>query len=332
MFKTVIKEQLVVPAHIDYVADLREFVTKIGRKHGFSRNTINAFKLSIDEAATNIIKHAYRDSDGSITIRGIIKRNSLTFVLIDQGKYFDPRRVKDPDLKRYVKIGKKGGLGIFIMRRLLDSIDYRKTEEGNELRLTKNKEISFRHRLQVPSLTLSLKARYWGITCAIITAVVLIGYMVLYFRREGQIMDTVLSRAEPIAVSLNTSISSNISGNSIDFNEEIDAGVTIESVTSKYVDFVLDAFFTDLSGTVRATSENSPLYYTDFAYPDNYRSISETIKLYLNSSNIQVIDQCSSCPCTNNQFPVWIHVYHVLRMHSKLGFASSAPCDCELQF
>ena len=46
-------------------------------------------------------------------------------------------RVQDPDLDRYVKIGKKGGLGIFIMRKLLDEIDYRHTEEGNELRLTK---------------------------------------------------------------------------------------------------------------------------------------------------------------------------------------------------
>jgi serine/threonine-protein kinase RsbW len=133
----VTKEQLKVPAHIDYLADLREFVTRIGKKHGFSDRVINAFKLAIDEAGTNVMRHAYRDvgGDGFITIRAIVKANSLTICLIDQGKYFDPKHVKDPDLQRYVDIGKKGGLGIFIMRRLMDEIDYRKTEEGNELRL-----------------------------------------------------------------------------------------------------------------------------------------------------------------------------------------------------
>jgi len=98
VFRQVIKEQLQVPAQIDYLGTLRDFVSKVGHKHGFSGRVINAFKLSIDEAATNIIKHAYRDWDGNITIRAVIKKDSLTIVLIDQGKYFDPRQVSDPDL------------------------------------------------------------------------------------------------------------------------------------------------------------------------------------------------------------------------------------------
>ena len=111
MFRHVNKEQLRVPARVDYLSELRDFVTKVGRRYGFSERVINAFKLSIDEAATNIIKHAYRDWDGDITLRVIVKKNSLTVVLIDQGKFFDPRSVQDPDLQRYVDIGKKGGLG-----------------------------------------------------------------------------------------------------------------------------------------------------------------------------------------------------------------------------
>ena len=92
MFKAAEKEQLKVPAHIDYLGDLRDFVIRIGRKHGFSDKQINAFKLSVDEAATNIIRHAYRESDGQglITIRAVIKKNSLTLSLVDQGTYFDP--------------------------------------------------------------------------------------------------------------------------------------------------------------------------------------------------------------------------------------------------
>ena len=59
MLKTAIKDEIKVPAHIDYLGELRNFVTKTGRKHNFPDSVVNAFKLSIDEAATNIIRHAY---------------------------------------------------------------------------------------------------------------------------------------------------------------------------------------------------------------------------------------------------------------------------------
>ncbi|MCZ6818593.1 MAG: ATP-binding protein, partial [Calditrichaeota bacterium] len=93
MFSSVEKQQLKVPAHIDYLGDLRDFVTKIGRKHKFSDKVVNAFKLAVDEASTNIIRHAYRDSgtQGLITLRAIVKKNSLTLSVIDQGVYFDPK-------------------------------------------------------------------------------------------------------------------------------------------------------------------------------------------------------------------------------------------------
>ncbi len=185
MFKAAIHEEIKVPAQIDHLGDLRNFVTKAGRKHNFPPSVVNAFKLGIDEAATNIIKHAYRDWAGMITLRVIVKKNSMTVILIDQGKYFDPSRVDDPDLKRYVDIGKKGGLGIFMMRRLLDEIDYQHTEEGNELRLTKYRESSFRKKQEVTSrssaMSRSLKTRNLFTIAAILTIAVAVGYFFFFF-------------------------------------------------------------------------------------------------------------------------------------------------------
>jgi len=280
VFRTPIKEQLVVPAHIDYLADIRDFVAKIGHKYGFSRQVINAFKLSIDEATTNIIKHAYRDWEGSITVRAIIKRNSLTFVLIDQGKYFDPRRVKPPDLKRYVTIGKKGGLGIFIMRRLLDDIDYRKTEEGNELRLTKRREPARARRWQLPSLSLSLKARYSAIACAAVTVIVAAGYFYFYSQEDDNALREVLGRGVPIAQTLTSSIAGDIKGNSIDFTAEVSAGEKIQSTMSRFPDLVVDCFMVDTSGTVRAASVSSPLLYARFKYPSRVRRVDEHTTIF----------------------------------------------------
>lgn len=196
MLRRVEKEQLRVPAHLDYLGDLRDFVTQVGKKHRLADKMINAFKLAIDEAATNIIRHAYRDTDGFITIRAIVKKNALTIALIDQGTYFDPKRVKDPDLRRYIDIGKKGGLGIFIMRRVMDDIDYRRTEEGNELRITKYREAPQKKRLvrAVTSVPLSLKAKYYSRAVAIVSLIIALGYVYFYISVDDNVLSEFIIR------------------------------------------------------------------------------------------------------------------------------------------
>ncbi len=198
MFANVEKQQIKVPAHIDYLGDLRDFVTQIGRKHKFSDKVVNAFKLAVDEAATNIIRHAYRTQEGLITIRAIVKKNSLTLSIVDQGTYFDPKRVKDPDLNRYIDIGKKGGLGIFIMRKLMDDIDYRKIEEGNELRITKFRDEKEKKGLfrSVSAIPFSIKAKYFFRAIAIITAIIAAGYSYFFFKTDDELLADFISRSQ----------------------------------------------------------------------------------------------------------------------------------------
>ncbi len=140
MFKPAQKEQLKVPGHQDYMPDLREFVNRVGRKYGLAEKLINTFKLAIDEAATNIIAHGYRDQQSHITIQAIVKRKSITIVLIDQGPFFDPNWAEEPDLLNSAETGERPHLGIFLLRKLIDKIEYSKTDAGNELRLTKHRQ------------------------------------------------------------------------------------------------------------------------------------------------------------------------------------------------
>ncbi len=202
MFKRMVKEEYKVPAEISYLGEMRDFVTRVGRKYGVAERTINAFKLAIDEAATNIIRHAYRDWDGFITIRIIIRDKSVAVSMIDQGHAFDPRNVRDPDLHRYVDIGKKGGLGIFIIRRVIDTIDYRKTVEGNELRLTKKREVSPRKRFLLPGVSLTMKTRFSLIASGILTFLVLVGFIWNYFQQEGKIFQEQLEAGQVLAKSM----------------------------------------------------------------------------------------------------------------------------------
>lgn len=162
MLRHLVNPQMTVPADIDFLGELRDFVTRIGRANGYSNQVVNAFKLAVDEAATNIIRHAYQHHDGVITVRANVRHDSLTVSFIDQGIFFDPKTVKNPDLNHYVHIGKKGGLGIFIIRKLMDEIDYRRIAEGNELRMTKYCDSSYKRNLlcAISALTNSLKPKY----------------------------------------------------------------------------------------------------------------------------------------------------------------------------
>jgi serine phosphatase RsbU (regulator of sigma subunit)/anti-sigma regulatory factor (Ser/Thr protein kinase) len=199
MFKQIAKEETKFPAALDYLGEMREFITRVGRKYGVSEHIINNFKLAIDEAATNIIRHAYRDWEGFITIRMLIRDRNVSVSLIDQGRAFDPRKVRDPDLNRYVNIGKKGGLGIFIMRRLIDEIDYRKTLEGNELKLVKFRKAPNRKSAFLPDVSLSIKARFSVTASAILTVLILGGFLFSYLQQKGKILRSDLETGRGLA-------------------------------------------------------------------------------------------------------------------------------------
>ena len=305
MFQNILKEQLKVPAKIEFLGELRDFVTKVGHRHGFSERVINAFKLSIDEAATNIIKHAYRDWEGSITIRALVKKNSLTIVLIDQGKYFDPRQVSDPDLQRYVDIGKKGGLGIFIMRRLLDEIDYRKTEEGNELWMVKFRDVARKRRLTVPSLSMTLKARYWLISTSVFTLFLLGVFGFNYLRSDNIITESFLARGRTALSVMTSDISTNLQqqlpeatrqamldGTSLPDDIDILAHTlpplnTLQN--SEYRDILYHAIIADNNQFILASTEGQQIF-EKFTRPAEAETVQKDVLRYTLPSGVEVLE------------------------------------------
>jgi len=277
LFSSVEKQQLKVPAHIDYLGDLRDFVTKIGRKHKFSDKVVNAFKLAVDEASTNIIRHAYRDSgtQGLITLRAIVKKNSLTLSVIDQGVYFDPKRVKDPDLNRYIDIGKKGGLGIFIMRKLMDEIDYRKTEEGNELRITKYRDKPAKKGVlkSVSSIPFSIKAKYFFRAIAIITAIVATGYLYFFLKTDNEIIADFLIDGHSTSRVITTRIAS-APLEDFTFIEDI-----VNPIDEEYKGQIASISVEDSTGTIVYSSNVGELFIP-FSRPSEFEQLSENVFKY----------------------------------------------------
>lgn len=96
-------------------------------------------QLAVDEALTNIITHAYEgQSDGQITIRCKLSApKEFTVQLKDTGTPFDPQTVANPDVDAALEDRKVGGLGIYFIKRYIQTVKYAANGKENELTMTK---------------------------------------------------------------------------------------------------------------------------------------------------------------------------------------------------
>jgi anti-sigma regulatory factor (Ser/Thr protein kinase) len=128
-------------AKYEFLDEIREFVGDIARAGGFGDKDVYNIQLAADEAASNIIEHAYEGvSDGLLELSCGVNGNIITIILVDHGESFDPSEIPLPDLKADLSERKIGGLGIFLMRKLMDEVRYEvKPNRNNVLTMTKRK-------------------------------------------------------------------------------------------------------------------------------------------------------------------------------------------------
>ncbi|HEX2961963.1 MAG: ATP-binding protein [Ignavibacteria bacterium] len=119
------EKELVVKSTTDNLALIRDFTKSAAQKCGFTEETIDKIALAVDEACTNVIKHAYKYSpEGDIIVNININHNKMTVSITDHGTNFDPSLVPEPDVKKYYRQHKIGGLGIYLMRKLMDEVNF----------------------------------------------------------------------------------------------------------------------------------------------------------------------------------------------------------------
>ena len=118
---------------------VREFVASAAKDAGFDEITINNIIIAVDEACTNIIKHAYENKpDNSVDVSITFDNNKFNIIIKDKGKSFDPSKISSPNMNEYFKQYKVGGLGIHLMRSLMDEVIYNsKPNEYNQMVLSK---------------------------------------------------------------------------------------------------------------------------------------------------------------------------------------------------
>jgi len=128
-------------AKFEFLDEIRDFVGKIARENGFGDKDVYNIQLATDEAASNIIEHAYENiSDGILELRCGVHDDAINITLTDHGETFDPSEIPLPDLKADLSDRKIGGLGIFLMHKLMDEVHYESNaDKSNTLTLIKRK-------------------------------------------------------------------------------------------------------------------------------------------------------------------------------------------------
>lgn len=113
---------------------VREFIGEAAREHGFDEEAVGKIMLAVDEACTNIIKHAYGYApDRTIDLEIQIAGDRFDIVITHSGKSFDPTAVRKPDMQEYFKKYQRGGLGIHLMRTLMDGVEYEALPDSRNL-------------------------------------------------------------------------------------------------------------------------------------------------------------------------------------------------------
>lgn len=129
---------LCVAARIENLSVLRAFVRSAASRLDADADAVADMLLAVDEAATNIIVHGYAGCGGSIEVSVELSADALTVRLRDQADPFDPRCLPVPDLSVPLEQRRPGGLGVHLMRQLVDEVRYRSGgAHGNELTLVK---------------------------------------------------------------------------------------------------------------------------------------------------------------------------------------------------
>lgn len=134
------KETLKIDSKTDQLVAVREFVSRAALATGFNEEDVSKIALAVDEACTNVIKHAYRyDTKKKIEVIVETGNGEFEVSIVDTGKQFNPNGVKTPDMKEYFSKYRRGGLGVYLMKSLMDKVEY-DIEPGkrNQVRLTKH--------------------------------------------------------------------------------------------------------------------------------------------------------------------------------------------------
>ncbi len=137
-FESRLTETLLIKNDVHEVSKFSEFVKSVMEKLNVEKSLARQFRLAVEEAVVNVIDYAYpAGKEGDIEVRMMFDGETLKTVIIDSGVAFDPTAKEQTDTSLSVEDRQIGGLGILLVRELMDSINYERADGQNFLTLIK---------------------------------------------------------------------------------------------------------------------------------------------------------------------------------------------------
>jgi anti-sigma regulatory factor (Ser/Thr protein kinase) len=117
---------------------VRDALKRFGVEHAVGPKTLTQLQVTLDEIVSNIIKYAWPAGGAhELSVRMSAEADSVCIEVIDDGRPFDPRSVPAPHPNTTRRRARPGGLGIHMVRQLVDEIAYRRTDDRNHVLVTK---------------------------------------------------------------------------------------------------------------------------------------------------------------------------------------------------
>ena len=131
-----------VPSSSENLAMIRSFVGEVAFRASLNEEESLLLAVAVDEACSNVIEHAYgHDATQQVTVRAVLDDETIRFDVIDNGKGFDPSLLEPKDPRELVKERASGGLGMGLIRKIMDEVVYHIVPGvKNELRMVKKRK------------------------------------------------------------------------------------------------------------------------------------------------------------------------------------------------
>lgn len=132
------KHSITIPCAKSNLQLIRNFIIEILKAEKLSDLEIHSMVLAVDEVCANIIIHSNKCSpEQSLELHMEVKQDKVEYEIVDNGIGFDIRKYPEPDLNEIIKTKRKGGVGLMLVKRIMDDIDYFTRSGKSVVKLTK---------------------------------------------------------------------------------------------------------------------------------------------------------------------------------------------------
>jgi len=133
------EKNLTLTNDVQQVTLLEDYINTIAEEADIDMSLALSLNLALEEAVTNVILYAYPEGQtGTVDIKAIVDDSRrLTFIISDSGIPFDPTQKEDADVTLSVEERPIGGLGIFLVKQIMDDVTYERTNDRNILSMAK---------------------------------------------------------------------------------------------------------------------------------------------------------------------------------------------------